>query len=104
MIVGTLVVSFLSTNTFLGDASFVYGFNTGRLLIPVLFLVGYVYGAIYFGRYLRRSRSLTSAGYFADRFNSRRVQVVAGIMVVVGIGFYLTALARNSNFGHFLLF
>ena len=95
LIVGTLVASFLSTNTFLGDAGFIYGFNTGRLLIPALFLVGYVYGAIYFGRYLRRSRSLTVAGYFADRFNSRRVQVVAGITVVVGIGFYLIAVTQG---------
>jgi len=95
LIVGTLVASFLSTNTFLGDAGFIYGFNSGRLLIPGLFLVGYVYGAIYFGRYLRRSRSLTVAGYFADRFNSRRVQVVAGITVVVGIGFYLIAVTQG---------
>ncbi|MDH5240354.1 MAG: sodium:solute symporter family protein [Gammaproteobacteria bacterium] len=95
LIVGTLVASFLSTNTFLGDAGFIYGFNTGRLLIPALFLVGYIYGAIYFGRYLRRSRSLTVAGYFADRFNSRRVQVVAGITVVVGIGFYLIAVTQG---------
>ena len=95
LIVGTLVASFLSTNTFLGDAGFIYGFNTGRLLMPALFLVGYVYGAIYFGRYLRRSRSLTVAGFFADRFDSRRVQVVAGITVVVGIGFYLIAVTQG---------
>lgn len=95
LIVGTLVASFLSTNTFLGDAGFIYGFNTGRLLMPALFLVGYVYGAIYFGRYLRRSRSLTVAGYFSDRFDSRRVQVVAGITVVVGIGFYLIAVTQG---------
>ena len=95
LIVGTLVASFLSTNTFLGDAGFIYGYNAGRLLMPALFLVGYVYGAIYFGRYLRRSRSLTVAGYFADRFDSRRVQVVAGITVVVGIGFYLIAVTQG---------
>lgn len=95
LIVGTLVASFLSTNTFLGDAGFVYGYNTGRLLMPALFLVGYVYGAIYFGRYLRRSRALTVAGYFAERFNSRRVQVAAGITVVVGIGFYLIAVTQG---------
>ncbi|HET6565376.1 MAG TPA: sodium:solute symporter family protein [Xanthomonadales bacterium] len=95
LIVGTLVASFLSTNTFLGDAGFIYGFNTGRLLTPALFLVGYVYGAIYFGRYLRRSRSLTVAGYFAERFDSRRVQVAAGITVVVGIGFYLIAVTQG---------
>ncbi len=95
LIVGTLVASFLSTNTFLGDAGFIYGFNTGRLLMPALFLVGYIYGAIYFGRYLRRSRALTVTSYFADRFDSRRVQIVAGITVVVGIGFYLIAVTQG---------
>lgn len=95
LIVGTLVASFLSTNTFLGDAGFNYGFNAGRMLLPNLVLVGYVYGAIYFGRYLRRSRALTVAAYFSDRFDSRRVQIVAGITVVVGIGFYLIAVTQG---------
>jgi sodium/pantothenate symporter len=95
LIVGTLVASFLSTNTFLGDAGFIYGYNTGRLLIPALFLVGYIYGAIFFGRYMRRSRALTVTGYFAERFDSRRVQVVAGITVLVGIGFYLIAVTQG---------
>ena len=39
LIVGTLVASFLSTNTFLGDAGFTYSFNASRILIPGLFLV-----------------------------------------------------------------
>lgn len=95
LIVGTLVASFLSTNTFLGDAGFVYGFNTGRLVMPALFLVGYIYGAVFFGRYLRRSRALTVAAYFGARFNSRRVQAVAGFTVVVGIGFYLIAVTQG---------
>jgi sodium/pantothenate symporter len=95
LIVGTLVASFLSTNTFLGDAGFTYGFNSARILIPGLFLVGYIYGALYFGRYLRRSRALTVAAYFSSRFDSRRVQVIAGITVVVGIGFYLIAVTQG---------
>ena len=95
LIVGTLVASFLSTNTFLGQAGLVYGFNAAWLLIPSLFLVGYIYGAIFFGRYLRRSRSMTVAGFFGERFDSRRVQVVAGITVVVGIGFYLIAVTQG---------
>lgn len=95
LIVGTLVASFLSTNTFLGDAGFTYGFNSARILLPGLFLVGYIYGALYFGRYLRRSRALTVAAYFSKRFDSRRVQVVAGVTVVVGIGFYLIAVTQG---------
>jgi Na+/proline symporter len=95
LIVGTLVASFLSTNTFLGDAGFTYGFNAARILLPGLFLVGYIYGALYFGRYLRRSRALTVAEYFSKRFDSQRVQIVAGITVVVGIGFYLIAVTQG---------
>ena len=95
LIVGTLVASFLSTNTFLGDAGFTYGFNSGRIIMPGLFLAGYIYGAVYFGRYLRRSRSLTVAAFFSDRFDSRRVQVVAGITVVIGIGCYLVAVTQG---------
>lgn len=88
LIVGTLVASFLTTNTFLGEGGLVYGFVAGgRILGPTLVVAGYIYGAIFFGRYLRRSRSLTVAQYFADRFDSRRVQIIAGLTVIVGIGF-----------------
>ena len=88
LIVGTLVASFLTTNTFLGEGGLVYGFVAGgRILGPTLVVAGYIYGAIFFGRYLRRSRSITVAQYFADRFDSRRVQIIAGLTVIVGIGF-----------------
>ncbi|MCZ6671910.1 MAG: sodium:solute symporter family protein [Verrucomicrobia bacterium] len=95
LIVGTLVASFLSTNTFMGDAGFNYDFNAGRILLPTLFLIGYIYGAIYFGRFLRRSRAITVAEYFAQRFDSRRVQLMAGITIIVGIGFYLIAVTQG---------
>lgn len=95
LIVGTLVASFLSTNTFMGAAGFIYGFNAGMIVIPALLLIGYIYGAIYFGRYLRRSRKLTVVEYFGHRFNSRRVQVVAAITVIIGVGFYLIAVTQG---------
>lgn len=94
LIAGTLVASFLSTNTFMGQAGFNYDYNSGIVLIPSVLLTGYIYGALYFGRYLRRSRALTVAEYFARRFNSRRVQVIAGITVIVGISFYLIAVTQ----------
>ncbi|MDA0346792.1 MAG: sodium:solute symporter family protein [Verrucomicrobia bacterium] len=94
LIVGTLVASFLSTNTFMGQAGFNYDKNAALVLAPGILLCGYIYGALYFGRYLRRSRALTVAEYFAKRFNSRRVQIVAGITVIVGIGFYLIAVSQ----------
>jgi Na+/proline symporter len=95
LIVGTLVASFLSTNTFMGQAGFNYDKNAAILLAPAILLCGYIYGALFFGRYLRRSRALTVAEYFAKRFNSRRVQIVAGVTVIVGIGFYLIAVSQG---------
>jgi len=46
--------------------------------------VGYVLGALFFGRYLRRSRTNTLAEFFGQRFNSKRVQVLAGITMYSG--------------------
>ena len=87
LISGTLVASFLSTNTYMGWAGLMYDYNIGLLLLPSLLLTGYIYGSLYFGRYLRRSRCLTVAEYFAKRFDSRRLQVIAGITVIIGISF-----------------
>ena len=95
LIVGTLVASFLSTNTFMGQAGLIYAFNGGIVLIPSLLVTGYLYGALYFGRYLRRSNALTVAEYFANRFDSKRVQIIAGITVIVGISFYLIAVTQG---------
>ena len=96
-IVGTLVASYLSTNTFLAETGMAYGVNAGGwILFPAIATAGYIYGAVFFGRYLRRSRSLTVAEYFGNRFESRRVQLVAGITVVIGIGCYLIAVTQGS--------
>jgi len=94
LIVGTLVASFLSTNTFMGQAGFNYDKNSAIVLAPGILLCGYIYGALYFGRYIRRSRALTVAEYFAKRFNSQAVRAVAGLTVIVGIGFYLIAVSQ----------
>lgn len=97
LIVGTLVASYLSTATFLGETGFAYGVNAGAwILWPAVSVSGYIYGAVFFGRYLRRSRSLTVAEYFGRRFNWRKVQLVAGITVIVGIGCYLIAVTQGS--------
>ena len=97
MIVGTLVASFTSTNTFLAESGMAYGANAGGwLLMPPIFAAGYVYGAVFFGRYLRRSRALTVAEFFGRRFNSHGVRLVAGATVIVGIGCYLIAVTQGA--------
>ncbi len=99
LIVGTLVASVLSTNIFLGETGFVYEGQAGPYLLwPPIGAMGYIFGALLFGRYLRRSRALTVADYFGQRFNSQRVQTAAGITIIFGLGGYLLAVTQGTAF------
>lgn len=99
LIVGTLVASVLSTNIFLGETGFVYEGQAGPYLLwPPIAAMGYIFGALLFGRYLRRSRALTVADYFGQRFNSQRVQTAAGITIIFGLGGYLLAVTQGVAF------
>jgi len=99
LIVGTLVASVLSTNIFLGETGFVYEGQAGPYLLwPPIGAMGYIFGALLFGRYLRRSRALTVADYFGQRFNSQRVQTAAGITIILGLGGYLLAVTQGTAF------
>jgi len=60
--------------------------------------MGYIFGALLFGRYLRRSRAITVADYFGKRFNSQRVQTAAGITIIFGLGGYLLAVTQGAAF------
>ena len=97
LIVGTLVASVLSTNIFLGETGFVYEGQAGPYLLwPPIGAMGYIFGALLFGRYLRRSRALTVADYFGKRFNSQRVQTAAGLTIIFGLGGYLLAVTQGA--------
>jgi sodium/pantothenate symporter len=97
LIVGTLVASVMSSTMFLGEAGFTYEGQMGPfLLFPQAATVGYVVGALLFGRYLRRSRAPTVADYFRQRFDSRRVQVVAGLTIVLALGGYLVLVTQGA--------
>jgi len=97
LIVGTLVASVLSTNAFLGETGFSYASQGGAYILwPAIWVAGYIYGALYFGRYLRRSKSLTLAEFFGHRFNSKPVQAAAGVTIVLGLGGYLLAVTQGS--------
>ncbi len=96
-IVGTLVASFLSTNAFLAETGMAYaGYGVLLLIVTALNSIGYVIGALFFGRFLRRSRAITVAEYFGDRFNDHRIQLVAGLTIIVGLGAYLTAVTQGA--------
>ena len=97
IIVGTLVASLMSSTMFLGEAGFAYAGQAGPyVLFPQTACIGYVIGAIFFGRYLRRSRATTVADFFGKRFNSSRVQAVAGITIILALGGYLLAVTQGA--------
>ena len=97
IIVGTLVASLMSSTMFLGEAGFAYAGQAGPyVLFPQTACVGYVIGAIFFGRYLRRSRATTVAEFFGKRFNSSRVQLTAGITIILALGGYLLAVTQGA--------
>jgi Na+/proline symporter len=92
LILGTLVASFMSTNAFMGEAGMSYMGHAPLVIIMTCFnCLGYILGAVFFGRYLRRSRALTVPAFFRARFNSRRIQSFAGVSIVVGLTAYLLA-------------
>ncbi len=98
IIVGTLVASLMSTTMFLGEAGFAYNGQAGPYVIwPQTTAVGYVIGAILFGRYLRRSRATTVAEFFGKRFASARVQAVAGFTIIFALGGYLLAVTQGAG-------
>lgn len=96
LIVGTLTASLLSTNTFLAETGMAYTHWAGPwILFPPLLVMGYIYGSLFFGRYLRRSRAITVADFLGQRFD-RRVQIVAGLTIVLGLGGYLLAVTQGA--------
>ena len=97
LIIGTLVASLMSTTVFMGEAGFTYAGQLGPyLLLPGLTVTGYVYGALFFGTFLRRSRATTVAAFFGERFASSEVQRIAGWTVILGLGGYLLVVTQGA--------
>ena len=92
LIVGTMVASFLSTNAFIGEVGMSYSGHAPLIIImTAINCTGYIFGALFFGRFIRRSRAITLPEFFGKRFTSHRMQALAGLTVVVGLTCYLLA-------------
>lgn len=97
LILGTLIASALSTVAFMGDAGFAYdGFFGLDLGLTAINCGGFILGALFFGRYLRRSKALTSAEYFQKRFHSRGVQKLIAIVTIVALTGYLVSVTQGA--------
>jgi sodium/pantothenate symporter len=97
LIVGTLVASVMSSTMFMGEAGFSYETQAGPYVMwPQWASAGYVLGALFFGRYLRRSRTRTLAEFFGERFDSKRIQALAGLTIIFALGGYLLAVTQGA--------
>ncbi|MEC5425881.1 sodium:solute symporter family protein [Virgibacillus sp. C22-A2] len=97
LITGSLVASFLSSVTFMGEAGFAYdGYPIIQLILVIFNASGYVVGVFLFGRYLRRSNAITVPEYFGKRFNSVRIQKAAGITTILGMSAYIIAVTQGG--------
>ncbi len=98
LVVGSLIASFLSTGAFLGDTGEVYsGFFMGIVIVGILQASGYVYGANLFGKYIRRAEVNTVPEYFAKRFSSRRLQILASITLMFAVAAYMLSAMQGVS-------
>ena len=98
LIVGTLISSFASTELFYGDTAFSYdGYVMLLVILATIMIAGYSAGTLYFGRYVRRSKALTVPEYFGKRFQSRKIQSLAGVITIFTVTAYLLAATQGTN-------
>lgn len=90
LITGSLIASFFGTGAFTGDLGVAYmGMFAPLLLTCGVLVIGYPLGAIFIGRYLRRSQVKTIPEFFGKRFQSRSIHILASVIAVVAMVAYL---------------
>lgn len=96
LIVGSLVASYCSTGMFMGDVGEAYGgFYTPFMMTAMMLVGGYVFGSIFFGKYLRRSEALTIPEFFGKRFNSHPLRVLAAVTAIITMTVYLLSVMQG---------
>lgn len=96
LISGTLIASYTSTGMFMGDAGQDYsGGFAAVVALSTLQVVGYLLGAVFFGRYLRRSKALTIPEFFGRRFCSPAMHKLAAITAIITMTVYLLSVIQG---------
>lgn len=96
LIVGSLVASYCSTNFFMSDSGEAYsGIFSPMLIGSTILLVGYVLGALFFGRYLRRSKATTIVQFLEQQYDSKAVRVMATLTETVTLVVYLLSVMQG---------
>ena len=96
LIVGSLVASYCSTGLFMGDVGEAYsGFFTPFMMTAMMLVGGDLVGAVFFGKYLRRSEALTIPEFFGNRFDSRPLRILAAVTAIITMTVYLLSVMQG---------
>ena len=96
LIAGSLIASYSSTGMFMGDAASCYeGAFAAIILFAGMQSAGYIFGAIFFGRYLRRSKALTMPEFFGTRFNSPKLRALSAVTASITMSVYLLSVIQG---------
>lgn len=96
LIGGSMIASYTGTSLFMGDGGQCYdGGFVAILMVATMQTAGYVMGAVFFGRYLRRSNVLTIPEFFGKRFNSVKIRRLAAITALVIMTVYLLSVTQG---------
>ena len=96
LIVGSMIASYVSTGMFMGDAGEYYsGLFSPMTIQTTMQVAGYLYGAVYFGRYLRRSQVYTIPEFFGKRFCSEKLHRLASITAIITMVVYLISVIQG---------
>ena len=98
LIVGSMVASLLSTGVFLGDSGEAYnGIWVAVAGCAAISAGGYILGAVFFSRHLRRADVYTVPQFFEKRFCSRPVGIMAVVAVVIAMAVYLISVTQGGS-------
>lgn len=96
LIAGSIIASYASTGLFMGDAAQCYDGAFFPIILTIgMQNVGYIIGAVFFGRYLRRSRVMTIPQFFGKRFCSKPLQLLAAITAIITMMVYLLSVLQG---------
>lgn len=96
LIAGSMIASYASTGMFMGDAAQCYdGVFSPIVLFAGMQSAGYIIGAVFFGRYLRRSKALTIPEFFGERFCSSKMRTLSAIIAIITMTVYLLSVMQG---------
>ena len=96
LIVGSMIASYVSTGMFMGDAGEYYsGLFSPMTILATMQVAGYIIGAVFFGKYLRRAEVVTIPEFFGRRFCSSKMHILATVTAIITMVVYLLSVMQG---------